>query len=470
MRTLPLVLLLASSSAFAQEADVGDSLAHASGIAGGITSDQVATAARATSPELVARAADIAAADAAVAQARDAYIPHLAVTARYVRLSDITPPSLGDIVVSPDSPSGVLSKNATLVNVPFSFPVYLNATTFDAQLDIPISDDLLRIARGVAAAKHTADAARYSEDAERRDVAANSRLAYYAWARARLSAIVAADAVHQAELHLSDVQQRAEADRASRADVMAVQAQLAAATQMRVRADDLERANETQLRIALHGDAPRGPLAIGEDLSTNLPLGELEGLDDDALLAAAIAHRPELRAAGESIDALVEQAHAARDGALPRIDLIGDVTSANPNERYIPPDDKFHTTWSAGAQLTWAITDVPGQLAQARALHARAASAEAGRAQLVDALRGELAQATASVRDAASAQVTTQQQLESAEEAYRVRRALFREGEATSTELTDAETARTRAQLDAVGARIEARIAAVRTAHALGRD
>ena len=466
MRILPFALLLASSSAVADE--VGDALAKASGIAGGITSDQVATAARATSPEVASRAADVAAADAAVSQARDAYIPRLAVTARYVRLSDITPPSLGDIVVAPDSPSGVLSKNATLVNVPFSFPVYLNATTFDAQLDIPISDDLLRISRGVAAARHTADAARYSEDAERRDVAANSRLAYYAWARARLSAIVAADAVHQAELHLSDVQQRADADRASRADVMAVQAQLASATQMHVRADDLERASETQLRIALHGDAPQGPLAIGEDLSANLALGEVDG--DDALLAAAIAHRPELRAAGESIDALVEQAHAAHDAALPRIDLIGDVTSANPNERYIPPDDKFHTTWSAGAQLTWNVTDVPAQLAQARALHARAASAEAGRAQLVDALRGELAQATASVRDAASAQVTTQQQLESAEEAYRVRRALFREGEATSTELTDAETARTRAQLDAVDARIEARIASVRLAHALGRD
>jgi outer membrane protein TolC len=466
MRILPFALLLASSSAFAD--DVGDAVAKASGIAGGITSDQVAAAARATSPELAARAADVAAADAAVSQARDAYIPRLAVTARYVRLSDITPPSLGDIVVAPASPSGVLSKNATLVNAPFSFPVYLNATTFDAQLDIPISDDLLRISRGVAAAKHSADAARYSEDAERRDVAANSRLAYYAWARARLSAIVAADAVHQAELHLSDVQQRAEADRASRADVMAVQAQLAATTQMRVRADDLERANETQLRIALHGEAPQGPLAIGEDLSANLALGEPEG--DDALLAAAIAHRPELRAAGESAEALVEQARAARDGALPRIDLIADLTSANPNERYIPPDDKFHTTWSAGAQLTWNVTDVPAQLAQARALRARAASAEAGRAQLVDALSGELAQATASVRDAASAQVTTQQQLESAEEAYRVRRALFREGEATSTELTDAETARTRAQLDAVGARIEARIASVRLAHALGRD
>ena len=150
--------------------------------------------------------------------------------------------------------------------------------------------------------------------------------------------------------------------------------------------------------------------------------------------------------------------------------IVGDVTSANLNPRYIPPDDKFHTTWSIGAQLSWNVTDVPGQLAQARVLRAHATQASAERAQLVDALRSELAQATAAIRDAASAQITTQQQLASAEEAYRVRRALFREGEATSTELTDAETARTRAQLDAVAARIEARIAAVRIAHALGRD
>ena len=40
--------------------------------------------------------------------------------------------------------------------------------------------------------------------------------------------------------------------------------------------------------------------------------------------------------------------------------------------------------------------------------------------------------------------------LAAAEESYRVRRALFQNGRATSVELTDAETERSRAQLEAI--------------------
>jgi outer membrane protein TolC len=51
-----------------------------------------------------------------------------------------------------------------------------------------------------------------------------------------------------------------------------------------------------------------------------------------------------------------------------------------------------------------------------------------------------------------------------------VRRALFQNGRATSVELTDAETERSRAQLEAISARVDRRIAEARLTHALGRD
>lgn len=447
----------------------GDALlAGASGVAGGLTSDQLAAAARATSPALAARADERAAATADADQARAGYLPHLTLTARAVRLSDITPAPAGDVVVAPGAPEGLLAPGARLVSAPFRFPVLLDQTSFDAQLAVPVSDALLRIARGVAAADHRVDSARWTEHAQQRAVATDARLVYYAWARARLSVLVATDAVRQAELHLVDVERRAAADHASRADVLAVQAQRAAAEQQRVRAVDLARVAEAQVRIALHGTGPAGALDIGEPLATDLALADPGS--DDALVAEAIGHRLELRAAGADIAALAEQARAAADAALPRLDLIGQLTDANPNPRYIPAEDAFHLTWSVGAQLTWAVGDVPGQLAQARGLRARSAAAAAQRAALVDALRAEVVAAAAAVRDAASAQVTSAQQLASAQESYRVRRALFQEGAATSTELTDAETALTRAQLDAVDARIDARVAAARLAHAIGHD
>ena len=58
----------------------------------------------------------------------------------------------------------------------------------------------------------------------------------------------------------------------------------------------------------------------------------------------------------------------------------------------------------------------------------------------------------------------------SAEEAYRVQGELFNNGRGTSATLTDAEGDLTRARLDLLNARANARIARIRLDHALGRD
>src|SRR5262249_53300779 len=156
-------------------------------------------------------------------------------------------------------------------------------------------------------------------------------------------------------------------------------------------------------------------LVIGEDLSRDLAL--VDPGSDEPLVAEAITHRPEVRAAEANVDALADQARAAFAGALPRLELLADLTSANPNPRYIPAEDKLHPAWAVGVQLSWAVGDLPAQLAQSRVLRARSSSAAAQRAALVDALRVEIAQAAAAVRDATGAQVTTAQQLLAADEA-----------------------------------------------------
>jgi outer membrane protein TolC len=51
-----------------------------------------------------------------------------------------------------------------------------------------------------------------------------------------------------------------------------------------------------------------------------------------------------------------------------------------------------------------------------------------------------------------------------------VRRELFRNGRATSVELTDAEVQWTEAQLDVVSARVDQRVAQVKLLHATGDD
>jgi outer membrane protein TolC len=70
-------------------------------VQGGLTAEETARRAEATSFEVEARRADLEAAAAAVDQALLGYVPRLSGTARYVRLSSIETPIAGNIVAAP---------------------------------------------------------------------------------------------------------------------------------------------------------------------------------------------------------------------------------------------------------------------------------------------------------------------------------------------------------------------------------
>src|SRR6185295_4520534 len=101
---------------------------------------------------------------------------------------------------------------------------------------------------------------------------------------------------------------------------------------------------------------------------------------------------------------------------------------------------------------------------------ARASQLDAQARALADQIQVEVTRALRDVAQADLAVSTTARGLESAEESYRVRRLLFQNGRATSTELLDAETDLTRTRLEALDARIDARVARVRLSYVLGDD
>jgi outer membrane protein len=149
---------------------------------------------------------------------------------------------------------------------------------------------------------------------------------------------------------------------------------------------------------------------------------------------------------------------------------VGNATYARPNGRIFPQKDEFGRTWDASVQLSWAPTDIFGTEAARSSALARARQVEEERASLADGIELEVAQSVASLRESEAAMVTSERGLAAAAEGYRVRRALYQNGRATSVELTDAETEHARAELEAISSRIERRIAEVRLVHALGED
>jgi outer membrane protein TolC len=437
---------------------------------GGLSADDVAARAVGTSFDLRQRREELLAAAAAVDQALVAWYPRLGLTARFTRLSSITNAPVGNLVLAPpQTPTGPIAPGTPLLNETVVFPVFLNQTSFAASFQVPLLDYVMRIPSVNDAAKRQREATRWSLIAARRQVAADAREAYYSWSRARLQVVVAQQALLQARAHLQSAQSSFEAGGANKADVMRVQAQVAASELFLQRARDLELVAGEQVRTAMH-DGPDTRYEIGEDLNMALPPMALPETETPVLVEEAWRGRAEVRVLVESTHALEANQKSALAGTLPRVDLFGDVTAADPNPRFFPQRDQFDTTWDVGAQLTFSPNDAIASSFAARGAAARARATGAQTMALKDRLRVEVTQAAAQVREADFAVSSTARGLEAAEESYRVRRDLFANARATSIELTDAETDLTQARLNAVSARIDQRVARVRLLHALGRD
>ena len=437
---------------------------------GGLTADQAAAAAVRTSRDVQARRAVEEGASAGVDAAKFGFIPRLNGNAGYTRVSDIDPPILGlgdeGRFLVTKGPAGPLGERAVFAAPDIAFPVYLDNYRLAATLTIPISDYLLRTARQVAVANKTLDAAAWDTEAAQRKAAADAKVAYYQWVRGRGALAVAEQSLEQNKGRLSDAQNAFTAGSASRADLLRAESAVESARLFQARARNSAALSETQLMVAMHD--PKGGWQIGEDVNVPPPGDDVH--DGSALISEATDQRVELKSIESSKAALSSQRSLVQAAYFPRLDATGGVLYADPNQRYIPNDGQWHFTWDVGVVLSWTPSDIPVTAAQAAQVSARVSQTEAQREGLVDALTIEVRQAQLAVEESAVALESTVKGLSSAEEAYRVRQELYRAGRAILVELLDSETELTRARLEALNARIDARIAHVRLEHATGRD
>jgi outer membrane protein TolC len=457
------------------DATLESKLGNVLGKPGGLTAALVAERAEATSFDVQSKKEELVAAAAQVDQALVAYFPRLTGTARYTRLSPLDPPSLGTVLSAVDNTTGgppppgpIDPANTTLVAAPFTFPILLNQTILQATLNVPLTDYLLRIPQGYAAATKSERAAQYAEGAARLKAATDAKVVYYTWVRAKLQEVVADQALLQASAHLVDAKHAFDAGTVSKADVLRVESQLATSKLLVERAKNLAEVSETQIRVAMHDPSPAA-YEVGESIVGETPT--FPGAENlNALWTEAASTRLEIKTLTQTTESLREQAKVASAGDWPRVDAFGDLIYANPNQRIIPFQNRFIGTWQVGVSLTYSPNDIALAGANRKNLTAKAASLVAQRQQLEDGIRVEVTQARNQLREAQAAVESTAQGLIAAEESYRVRRSLFRNGRATGVELTDAETDLTRSRLEVINARVDARIALVRLEHAIGRD
>jgi outer membrane protein TolC len=421
---------------------------------GGLTADQAAERAAASSADVASKRSSLAVSDAEVDAATAGYVPKLDLIARYTYLNKFHQPTF--------------NFNGTPISGDAISPVIPNNYTLQATLTIPLSDYVLRVGNSLASASHSKTAAQLDEQATRLSVARDARVDYYQWIRAQGASYVAAQALEAARGHAADAKNSYDAGLVSRADLLRAQSQVKNAELTVAHYANLTAVSTEQLRVAM-GDTGDTNYDIGENILTELPPFATP-LTPGAGYAEALEHRLEVKQLGESEASLRDQAKVARAANYPRLDASGDFIYANPNQRYFPPASVWHDTWDASITLSWTPTNIFGAQANAHVAEAHADEVAAKRASLKNGLRLEVNQAMNALTEAQVSLASAREGLVAAEENYRVRRELYRAGKATVVDVTDAETDLTRSRLEVVNSHVDERIARVALTHALGRD
>ena len=452
--------------------------------AGGLTANDVARRAVASSDSIAAKHAEIEAAAAQVDQAIAQFLPQLTLSATYTRLSDINN-SLGQgALVGARSPGAIgigscadPTDASTCAVVDgqgdpigaqaMSFPTILDNYSLKAALTVPLSDYILRLSDSIATTKHNEQAAKFNEQAEHRKVVADSRITFYNWARGLGQVAVAQKSLERIQARLKDAQVAYQLGSATRADVLRLDALVASTESAIVQTESFRDLTSAQLATLM--DDRQSNYELGETILTPLP--PPRGTNDlQGLVAEAEANRPELQAISESSEALRRSARVMRRGRWPRLDAFGEYNYANPNQRQFPSSDQWTGTWAVGAALTWRVNDAFNNGAIAHELDAKRKGVESQQRALREGIRMEVTGAFLDDRKARAALAAAQRGAESARAAYEVATELYRVGRATTTELIDSEADLVGALIGLVNAYIDLRVAATKVAYVTGRD
>jgi outer membrane protein len=287
-------------------------------------------------------------------------------------------------------------------------------------------------------------------------VVLNVRLSYYQLLQARRLVRVADAQVARAELNLRSARGFFEVGTKPKSDVTRAEVDVANASVAQIRARNLVRLAEVNLANALGLEATT-PVAI-QDVLDYEPIT----VDPKALVAEALANRPELAQARARTDAARAQLSGARAGFLPDLTVTGSYGLAS-------NDPPLREVWSVTGNLSWNLFQ--GFFTASRVQETRAL-VEAARANY-DALelqvRLDVEQAYITVVEAGERIGATGKAVESARENLRLAQGRYDAGVGTILDLTTAQLDLTNAEADQVRALTDHKLALATLDRAVGR-
>jgi outer membrane protein TolC len=314
-----------------------------------------------------------------------------------------------------------------------------------------------RISSGIAAAEARGRGAGAQALGAEQDLRLAVAEAYVGVLGARKALAVADSNVRTLESLAGDVGAMYERELVPKNELLAVQVALADARQNRLRA-----ANAAEIAQASYNRRLGQPLDRPAVIEEVIPAPEALPDDLATLIELALERRTELDALGEQARAYGQLAKVERSRVLPQVSVSG---GYNYLENQFLDDDAF---LMAGVGVQWALFDGGVSRKRAAAFERSRRATEEQRADVESLVALQVRQAWLDVDETQQRVRVTGDAVEQAEESLRIARERYGAGLGTQTQLLEAETLRVRALTNRDNAALDAGLARLRLARAVG--
>jgi outer membrane protein TolC len=290
----------------------------------------------------------------------------------------------------------------------------------------------------------------------RQTVAFNVTAAYFALLQARANRVVAEEAVNRAEAHLRDARNFLKRGTAVRNDVLRAEVQVAEMRLGLVRARTAEAVAVAGLNqaIGFNVSSPTRIADRSEEPAFDLTLPDC--------LQLAVSNRDEFRVVLQTVGSAQLGVEAARADFLPRIYVAGSRVQLEGNKI----KDQILTTGGVSIELN--VFEGGRRTGRLYGARAEVAAAVAQGKEVCDQIAYEVDVAYLGIDDARQRIALARSAVASAQENLRVVTGQFRRGDATPTDVVDAELAITRAQQNYYNALYDYQTALARLRYAVG--
>ncbi len=407
-----------------------------------------ATRAIAQAPELALKKAELQQALAQLNAQRVNFFPHLEMGARYTRLSPIN----NDPLVNSNTDFQAARDAATQVQDPAARAIFeaqidqqeelaqariripQNQYALYARLSYPITQIFLEILPAFNAHKQLARAKDLESDVAQRSLALQTAEAYFAVWQARYALRVAKRYVERARAD----QQRADAlltaDLIAKPEHLRFQARYEEARAELTQANAQHRITQDILCTLLNiGECPKEIKLREPQRNSASVLSKSKA--SRAAMARSYQRHPQWQALQALLNAQKHQQQAKQGGMWPKLIAQAGVDYANPNTLYVPPGDRFRTSWDLSLLAQWSPDDSTRAYLATQAAKATRRATQAKKNQLERAIRTRITRHHALLQAAKHKAQARNKQRQAAGEAYQAKQEALAAGLAHSNEL-----------------------------------